>query len=134
GRAAPLHPGGVPHCPDYVMQEAYSHEASSAGFWPGDSRLPEAVFYSYAYPTPPGFSSARVLPEGARHDPTFGEFLLPYETVRNSTTPDAEVLTFLETTYDAAAELGGWDRRALERPKLANSSAERTETAREVRM
>jgi hypothetical protein len=114
GRRAPLHPGGVPHLPDAVTREAYSHEVSSAGFWPGDAQTPEPSFYSYAYPTPAGFSEAAVAPAGARFDTTLGEFVLPYRLVREAVDPDAALLAFLQTTYDAAADLGGWDRAALE--------------------
>ena len=115
GRRAPLHPGGVPHLPDAVTQEAYSHEVSSAGFWPGDPRLPEPSFYSYAYPTPAGFADWPVRPAGARFEPALGEFVLPYEAVRTADDPDAALLAFLQSTYDAAAELAHWDRPALER-------------------
>jgi hypothetical protein len=115
GRRAPRHPGGAPHCPDYVMREAYSHEVSSAGFWPGDARFPEAAFYSYTYPEPPGFSRAPVLPASAFYEPVTREFVLPYEIARRSPSPDREVSTFLESTYTAAAELGFWDRPAVER-------------------
>jgi hypothetical protein len=115
GRPAPQHPGGAPHCPDYVMREAYSHEVSSAGFWPGDARFPEAAFYSYAYPEPAGFAQAPVLPEATCYERPLGLFVLPYETVRAAPSPDREVSTFLETTYTAAAEMGRWDRRAVER-------------------
>ena len=114
GRRAPRHPGGVPHLPDAVTREAYSHEVSSAGFWPGDERAPQPSFYSYAYPTPPGFSNAPVSPAGARFDEALGEFLLPYDVVRRSVDPDEVLLAFLQTTYEAAADLGGWDRAALE--------------------
>ena len=117
GRKAPLHPGGVPHLPDAVTREAYSHEVSSAGFWPGDERTPEPSFYSYAYPTPAGFAEAAVSPPGARFDPDLGEFLLPYERVRTAPAPDEMLLEFLQATYAAAAELGGWDRAALESPE-----------------
>jgi hypothetical protein len=114
GRPAPRHPGGVPHLPDAVTREAYSHEVSSAGFWPGDDRAPEPSFYSYAYPTPAGFEAAAVSPQEARFDGALGEFLLPYEAVRRAADPDAALLAFLQTTYEAAADLGGWDRAALE--------------------
>ena len=114
GRRAPLHPGGVPHLPDAVTREAYSHEVSSAGFWPGDERAPEPSFYSYAYPTPEGFAKAPVSPAGARFDEALGEFLLPYDQVRCAADPDDALLAFLQTTYEAAADLGGWDRAALE--------------------
>ncbi len=121
GRSAPPHPGGIPHCPDYVMREAYSHEVSSAGFWPGDARFPEPAFYSYAYPEPPGFAASRVLPRAARYVPELGEFILPYASVRESRSPDEELLTFLETTYGAAADLAHWNRATLERPLLAHA-------------
>ena len=107
GRAAPVHPGGVPNCPDHVMVEGYSHEISSAGFWPGGGA--EGAFYSYAYPAPEGFADAPV-PEPAYFDTALGEFLLPYEAVRAAGDPDALVLEFLEATYAAAADLGRWDR------------------------
>jgi len=113
GRPAPLHPGGVPGLPDAVAREAYSHEVSSAGFWPGNDGFPEAAFYSYAYPEPPGF---RVKPPGAgaTFDAKLGEFILPYETVRRAQDPDALLLEFLAATYAAAAETGHWDRARLE--------------------
>lgn len=110
GRAAPLHPGGIPFLPDAVTREAYSHEVSSAGFWPGSDAFPEAAFYSYAYPTPAGFASARVEPGGARWSEAMGEWLLPYEQVRANDDPDATALRFLESTYGAAASLAHWDR------------------------
>jgi hypothetical protein len=113
GPPAPLHPGGVPHLADDVTREAYSHEVSSAGFWPGSPGAEEAAFYSYAYPTPPSFSEAHVAPP-ARFDAKLGEFLLPYEAVRNADDPDALLLDFLQSTYAAAADLGKWDRAALE--------------------
>ena len=116
GRPAPRHPGGVPGLPDAVTREAYSHEVSSAGFWPGGMGVDEAAFYSYAYPTPEGFGSARVAPADARFDPKLGEFILPYEAVRTAKDPEATLLDFLRTTYDAAATLGRWDRVALECP------------------
>jgi hypothetical protein len=114
GRRAPLHPGGFPHLPDAVTREAYSHEVSSAGFWPGGGGVDEPCFYSYAYPTPPGFAAAVVSPAAARFDATLGEFLLPYGAVRAAPDPDATLLAFLRTTYAAAADLGGWVRAALE--------------------
>ena len=116
GRSAPLHPGGVPGLPDDVTREAYSHEVSSAGFWPGGGGTDFAAFYSYAYPAPKGFADAQVAPEGAYFDQKLGEFLLPYEVVRESTEPEAMLLAFLESTYRAAAHLGDWDRDALECP------------------
>jgi Family of unknown function (DUF5996) len=114
GRRAPLHPGGVPGLPDEVTREAYSHEVSSAGFWPGGGGVDDAAFYSYAYPAPDGFGQTRVQPEEAFFDPTLGEFVLPYDAVRRSSDPDATLMAFLESTYCAAAELGDWDRGALE--------------------
>ncbi len=109
GRAAPLHPGGIPGLPDAVTREAYSHEVSSAGFWPGSDAYPQAALYSYAYPAPPGFAGARVEPEGAQWSAAMGEWLLPYELVRCSDDPDALALRFLESTYRAAADLARWD-------------------------
>ena len=113
GRRAPLHPGGVPHLPDPVAQEAYSHEVSSAGFWPGGDGVPPS-FYAYAYPAPDGFAAAAVAPAAARFDAALGEFLLPYEAVRTAPDPDAALLAFLQSTYEAAADRAGWDRAALE--------------------
>ncbi|QRM28534.1 DUF5996 family protein [Microvirga sp. VF16] len=113
GRPAPLHPGGVPGLPDDVTREAYSHEVSSAGFWPGSDAFPQPAFYSYAYPEAPGFRDAKVTP-GASFDTTLGEFILPYDTVRQADDPDAVLLDFLVTTYNAAADAGSWDRAALE--------------------
>ena len=115
GRQAPLHPGGAPGLPDQVTREAYSHEVSSAGFWPGNEAYPAAAFYSYAYPEPPGFRERPVV-EGAQFDAKLGEFLLPYETVRTAHDPDALLLNFLHDTYVAAADAGGWDRAQLECP------------------
>jgi hypothetical protein len=114
GRRAPLHPGGVPHLPDAVVRDAYSHEVSSAGFWPGGGGVDEPSFYSYAYPAPEGFASAKVEPASTRFDAALGEFLLPYAAVRTAADPDAALLAFLQSTYDAAADLAGWDRAALE--------------------
>lgn len=113
GRAAPPHPGGVPGLPDPVTREAYSHEVSSAGFWPGGDSFPEPAFYSYAYPEPPGFRAGPV-PPAARFDRELGEYILPYEAVRTATSPDRLLLDFLEATYGAAADAAGWDRAALE--------------------
>jgi Family of unknown function (DUF5996) len=115
GRAAPLHPGGVPGLPDAVTREAYSHEVSSAGFWPGSDGFPQAAFYSYAYPEPAGFRDRAVTP-GAYFDGKLGEFILPYDAVRVAASPDTLLLDFLSTTYAAAAEASGWDRAALECP------------------
>ena len=115
GRRAPLHPGGAPGLPDAVAREAYSHEVSSAGFWPGAEAFPRAAFYSYAYPEPAGFRERPPTP-GATFDATLGEFILPYDAVAQTPEPDALLLDFLSTTYAAAAETGGWDRAALECP------------------
>jgi hypothetical protein len=110
GRDAPLHPGGIPGLPDAVTREAYSHEVSSAGFWPGNDAYPHAAFYSYAYPTPVGFDKARIEPDEATWSAAMGEWLLPYEAVRAVSDPDGLLLRFLATTYRAAADLGRWDR------------------------
>jgi hypothetical protein len=115
GRRAPRHPGGVPHLPDWVAREAYSHEVSSCGFWPGSEQVPYPAFYSYAYPEPEGFSAAKVGPRGAVYNSELREFILPYDDVRQAATPDAALLEFLQTTYEAAAGPGNWDRAALER-------------------
>jgi hypothetical protein len=117
GRAAPHHPGGVPNCPDYVMAEAYSRECASCGFWPGAGPLGEAAFYAYAYPEPPGYARQRVAPAQARYDEGLHEFVLPYEAVRTARNPDAMLLDFVQSTYDAAADLARWDRPALDRPR-----------------
>ena len=109
GRPAPLHPGGIPSLPDEVTREAYSHEVSSAGFWPGGGAVDFPAFYSYAYPTPVGFAGARILPDAAYWDKNLGEFLLPYDAVRRSADPDASLIGFLESTYRAAADLAGFD-------------------------
>jgi hypothetical protein len=109
GRPAPLHPGGVGGLPDAVACEAYSHEVSSAGFWPGSDAYPQAAFYSYAYPKPVGFDRAMVLPDSAFWSRDLGEWLLPYDTIRTAADPDASLLEFLQTTYRAAADLGAWD-------------------------
>jgi len=118
GRRAPLHPGGVPHLADRVVREAYSHEVCSAGFWPGDGRHPQAAFYCYAYPEPAGFAEAKVKPAGAFYSGELREFLLPYDWVRKSEGTDWGVMEFLESTYEAAARLGKWDREALEMTAL----------------
>ena len=114
GRAAPLHPGGIPSLPDAVTREAYSHEVSSAGFWPGNGGAGEAMFYSYTYPVPEGLAERPVRPAEARWDTDLGEFLLPYEAVRTSGDPEGTLMTFLQSTYEAAAEAAGWDRTTLE--------------------
>ncbi len=115
GRAAPLHPGGFELLPDDVVREAYSHEVSSVGWWPGDDRLPEPAYFSYTYPEPKGFRDAAILPQGAYYHPELYEWVLPYEAVRTADDPEAALLAFLRSTYEAGAELGGWDREALER-------------------
>jgi len=114
GRSAPLHPGGFPALPDEITREAYSHGVSSAGFWPGGGGLDEPAFYSYAYPVPSGFADANVTPDAAYFEPSLGEFLLTYDAVRTSDDPAATLLAFLMSTYEAAAELGNWDRTALD--------------------
>ena len=119
GRRAPLHPGGIPNLPDDVTQEAYSHEVSSSGFWAGGGPVDDAAFYSYAYPGPDGFSDAKVEPNEAYWDKDFGEFILPYEAVRTSDNPEATLMAFLESTYEAAASLGNWDR-SQDCPRGAN--------------
>lgn len=113
GRPAPPHPGGAPNCGPHVMLEAYSHEVSSAGYWPGPDG--EGVFYSYAYPEPDGYRHWSVVPRPAGYDEALGEFVLPYEAVRTASDPDAVLLEFLHSTYEAAAESGAWDRTLLER-------------------
>ena len=114
GRSAPRHPGGVPNLPDDVAQEAYSHEVSSAGFWPGGGAIDYPAYYSYAYPAPEGFSAAPVRPAQAFFSKELGEFILPYDAVRTAADPRAALMDFLQSTYDAAADLGKWDRAALE--------------------
>jgi hypothetical protein len=117
GRPAPRHPGGVPNCPDWVMVESESHQNWTGGWWSlGDGRGP--AFYAYAYPEPPGFRTAAVRPQEASFDSRFGEFMLPYDAVRSTADPDAAVVQFLQSTYEVGADLGGWDRRALEPAEL----------------
>ncbi|HUP65466.1 MAG TPA: DUF5996 family protein, partial [Thermoanaerobaculia bacterium] len=115
GRRAPEHPGGIPALPDRVVREAYSHEVSSAGFWPGGNGF-DAAFYSYAYPEPEGFSAAEVRPAAAFYSTDLKEFILPYDAVRGADDPRGMLMDFLQSTYEAAADLGKWDRAALERP------------------
>ena len=115
GRRAPEHPGGIPHLPDWVTRDAYSHEVSSCGFWPGGGAIPHAAFYSYAYPAPAGFSTAPLKPSAAFYSADLGEFILPYDAVRQSESPDGTLLDFLQSTYEAAANLAQWDRGSLER-------------------
>src|SRR5450432_986398 len=114
GRRAPRHPGGVPHLPDEVACEAYSHEESSAGFWPGSGAVDYPAFYSYAYPEPPGFRTTPVQPKAAFFSEALGEFILPYDAVRTAAAPDQALLEFLQSTYEAAANAAKWDRDALE--------------------
>jgi len=119
GRPAPPHPGGIPHLPDAITREAYSQEVSSLGFWPGNAAMPTPVFYSYAYPEPPGFSEAKVRPDAAFYESKLREFILPYDAVRNAEQPDKALLDFAHSAYDAASQLGKWDRDALEEKKPA---------------
>ena len=114
GRPAPRHPGGIPNLPDRITREAYSHEVSSAGFWPGGGPVAYPVYYAYAYPEPPGFAAARVAPSQAFYSTDLREFILPYDAVRTSHDPDRTLLEFLQSTYVAAADLAKWDRAALE--------------------
>jgi hypothetical protein len=113
GRTAPPHPGGAPNLGDWVMQDAYSHEVSSCGFWPGNADAP-AVFYAYAYPEPAGYAEAPVAPKAAFYSAQMKEFLLPYEAVRTASDPAATLLDFCQSTYEAAADRARWDRAALE--------------------
>ncbi len=114
GRRAPRHPGGVPNLPDAVACEAYSHEESSAGFWPGSGAIDYPAFYSYAYPEPAGYRAARVQPDAAFFSEALGEFILPYDSVRTAEHPDQALLEFLQTSYEAAANAANWDRETLE--------------------
>jgi hypothetical protein len=114
GRRAPRHPGGVPHLSDAVACEAYSHEESSAGFWPGSGAIDYPAFYSYVYPEPAGFRTAKVRPEAAFFSEALGEFILPYNAVRTAAAPDQALLEFLQSSYEAAANAAKWDRDALE--------------------
>lgn len=114
GRPAPPHPGGAPNCPDWIMREAYSHELHSCGFWPGNDAFPQAAFYAYAYPQPPGFAAAPVRPQAAGYNAALGEFILPYDALRAADSPESALLDFFNDSYTAAATLGNWDRSALE--------------------
>jgi hypothetical protein len=116
GRIAPEHPGGVPALADFVVREAYSHEVSSCGFWPGGGAVPEPAFYAYAYPEPAGFKEAPISPKEAFYSSEMSEFILPYEAVRQADQPEEMLLAFLQSTYETAANLGKWDRASLERP------------------
>jgi len=123
GRPAPPHPGGVPHLPDEITREAYSQEVSSLGFWPGNAAAPTPVFYSYAYPGPPGFAQAKIQPDTAFYEVKLREFILPYDRVRTAEKPDEVLLDFAQSAYDAASKLGKWDRATLEEKKPALHSA-----------
>jgi hypothetical protein len=114
GRRAPRHPGGVPHLADAVACEAYSHEVSSAGFWPGGGVIDDPAFYSYAYPEPAGYRTTKVKPDAAFFHEKLGEFILPYDAMRTAADPDRALLDFLQSTYEAAANAAKWDREALE--------------------
>jgi Family of unknown function (DUF5996) len=116
GRPAPPHPGGIPHLPDAITREAYSQEVSSLGFWPGNDAVP-ALFYSYAYPEPAGCAQAKIRPDSASYNSQLHEFVLPYDAVRSSKLPDTALLEFAQSAYDAASQLGKWDRAALEEKK-----------------
>jgi hypothetical protein len=122
GRGAPRHPGGAPNCPPYVMEEAYSHEVSSAGWWPGTAHLGPS-FYAYMYPEPAAYSSTNLGPAPGEYHGDMGEFILPYEEVARSADPEEQVLAFLEATYEAGAIQAGWDRDALERPHFLAAAA-----------
>ena len=123
GRAAPPHPGGIPHLADAITREAYSQEVSSLGFWPGNAASPTPIFYSYAYPEPPGFAEAKVRPDAAVYLSQLHEFILPYDAVRTADSPDEMLLDFAQSTYDAASTLGKWDRAALVEVKPSLHSA-----------
>jgi hypothetical protein len=125
GRTAPRHPGGIPNLPDRVVRDAYSHEESSAGFWPGGALAPYPLYFSYAYPEPKGFADAGVEPPAARYDATLREFVLPYDDVRRADDPASTLLAFLQSTYVAAADFGGWDRAALEVPPAMADAGDR---------
>ncbi|CAN5807007.1 DUF5996 family protein [soil metagenome] len=114
GREAPEHPGGIPNLPDWITREAYSHEVFSVGFWPGSAAFPSPIFYAYAYPNPDGLQGRGVEPAAARWEKDLSEFVLPYEALRTSEDPDGDLMAFLESTWEAAAELGEWDRSRLE--------------------
>ena len=120
GREAPMHPGGVPNLPDRVAREAYSHEVSSCGFWPGNASVPFAAFYSYIYPEPEGYKEAAILPEEAYYNTDLGEFILPYKAVCEADDPSLKLLEFLRSTYNAAAGLADWDRASLENKAFTN--------------
>lgn len=121
GRPAPEHPGGIPNLPDRVAKEAYSHEVSSAGFWPGGPMLPEPVYYSYAYPQPNGFENAPISPNEAYFHPELREYVLPYAAVRKAHNPEEYLLQFFQSTYEAAANLADWPRASLEKRRYSES-------------
>ena len=125
GRQAPPHPGGIPHLADAVTREAYSQEVSSLGFWPGNDAMPQAIFYSYAYPEPKGFADAKVKPDAASYNSQIKEFVLPYDAVRSSKSPGDMLLEFAQSAYDAASTLGKWDREGLveKKPALHSTAA-----------
>lgn len=114
GRRAPRHPGGIPHLPDWVAEEAYSHEVASSGFWPGSEAFPEAAFYSYLYPEPDGYKKAEVQPGEAYYHETLREFILPYKAVQQAADPAGTLLAFLHSTYNSGADLADWSRAELE--------------------
>ena len=114
GRKAPVHPGGAPNMPDDVMQESYSHEVSSCGFWPGSEQFPEPCFYAYCYPTPDTFAGSKVQPDAAFYSEEMGEYFLKYQDVKNSNNPNKTLLEFIQSTYEAAANTGDWNRSELE--------------------
>jgi hypothetical protein len=120
GHRAPERPGA-----DAMTREAYSHEVSSAGFWPGNAGVSDAAFYSYTVPEPQGFKQASVRPDAAGYNTQLGEFILPYEEVRKAQSPSAALLEFCRSTYEAGATLGNWDRTALERPSSAPAATKR---------
>jgi len=115
GRRAPAHPGGIPNLADWATREAYSHECASCGFWPGGGAVPEPAFYAYAYPEPSGYGDFAVRPAQGYYNRDMREFILPYDEVRAADEPERMLLDFFTSAYEAAAELGGWDRRNLER-------------------
>jgi hypothetical protein len=122
GRTAPRYPGTVPNCPASVMIEGYSHECASMGFWPGSDALPEPAYYAYAYPEPAGYGDRPVEPAGAYYHSGLREFILPYSAVRTAASPDDAILAFAQSTYEAAADLAKWDRKALERQPRSMTS------------
>lgn len=118
GRTAPKHPGGIPHLPDWVAEEAYSHEVASFGFWPGSEALPEAAYYAYLYPEPKGYNTAQIHPEEAYYHDTLREFVLPYKAVQQADHPEEKLMEFLNSTYKVATTLADWDVKNLENQML----------------